>query len=103
MLDDDDRVSLLLQVAQRGDQPIVVARMQTDRRLIEQIQHAHQPGADAGRQSHALPLAAAERVGRAIERQIIGADAIEKREPPHDLGHDRLGHRPLVVGKRLAR
>ena len=103
VLDDDDRVPLLLQVAQRGDQPIVVARMQADRRLIEQIQHADQPRADSGRQPHALPFAAAERVGRPIERQIIGADAIEKCKPPHDLRHDRLGDRPLVVGKRQAR
>ena len=85
--------------AQRGDEPVVVARMEADRRFIEQIQHAHEPRTDASRQSHALPLAAAERVGRAIERQILGAHAIEKREPPHDLRHDRLGHGPLVVRK----
>ena len=97
MLDDDDRVALLLQIAQGGDQPIVVARMQADRRLIEQIQHADQPRADAGRQPHALPLAAAERVGRPIEREILGADASEKLEPAHDFGDDRLGDRSLVV------
>ena len=100
VLDDDHRVALLLQVAERGDQPVVVARMQADRRLIEQVQHADQARADAGGQPHALPLAAAERVGGPIEREILGADAIEKLEPAHDLGDDRLGDRPLVVGKR---
>ena len=99
VLDDDDRVSLLLQIAQGGDEPVVVARMKADRRLIEQIEDAHEPGADSGGQPHALPLAAAERVGGAVERQIVGADAIEKREPALDLGHDRFCHWPLVVGK----
>ena len=78
VLDHDHRVALLLQIAQRGDQPVVVARMQADRRLVEQIQHADQPRADAGRQPHALPLAAAERVGRPIEREILGADAVQE-------------------------
>ena len=42
VLDNDNGVSLLLQIAQGGDQPIVVARMEADRRLVEQIQHADQ-------------------------------------------------------------
>ena len=100
VLDDDDRVALLLQIAQGGDEPIVVARMEADRRLIEQIEHAHKSGADSRGQPHALPLAAAERVGGPVERQVIGADAIEKGEPALNLGHDRFGDRPLVVGKR---
>ena len=96
VLDDDDRVALLLQVAERGDQPIVVARMQADRRLIEQVQHADQPRADAGRQSHPLPLAAAERVGRPVEREVLGADAEQELQPADDLGQNRLGDLLLV-------
>ena len=102
VLDDDHRVALLLQVAQRGDEPLVVARVQADRRLIEQVQHADQPGADARGQPHALPLAAAERVGRAVERQILGADAVEKFKPADDFGDDRLGDRLLVGVERQA-
>ena len=64
VLDDEHRVAVLLQVAQRVDQPLVVARMQADRRFVENVAGADQPGADAGRQANALQLAAAERVGR---------------------------------------
>ena len=99
VLDDDDGVALLLQIAERGDQSVVVAWVQADRRFIEQVEHAHKPGADSGRQPHTLPFAAAERVGRPVECEILGADAVEEREPPHDLGHDRFGNRALVVGK----
>ena len=109
VLDDDDRVALLLQIAQRGDQPIVVARMQADRRLVEQIQHADQPRADAGRQPHALPFAAAERVGGAIEREVLGADAIEKlpagaRSRPRSARRSAAGRRANVkLAKELDR
>ena len=74
--------------------------MQADRRLVEQVQHADQPRADAGRQPHPLPLAAAERVGRPVEREILGADAQQKLQPPHDFGEDRLGDL-LLVGAEL--
>jgi len=52
--------------------------MQSDRGLVEQIEHADQSGADARRQSHALPLATAQCVGGPVECEIISADAIEK-------------------------
>ena len=95
VLDDQHGVALLLQLAQRLDQPRVVARMQADRRLVENVEHADQPRADAGRQPHALHLAAAERVGRAIEREVLEPHVFQKLEPPHDLRGQRLADRLL--------
>jgi hypothetical protein len=99
VLDDHDCISLLLQVSQGGDESIVVARMKTDGRLVEQIEHSDQPGADPGGEPDALPLAAAERVGRSVERQVFGANAVEKCEASLDLGDDWFGDRSLVFGE----
>ena len=42
VLDDEDGVALVAQLAQDLDQPLVVARMQADRRLVEDIQRVDQ-------------------------------------------------------------
>ena len=47
-----------------------------------------------------MTLAAAERVGGAIEREIVGADAKQEFETPDDFGDDRFGDR-LAVGGEL--
>jgi hypothetical protein len=99
VLDNDDSVSLLLQIAQSGDESVVVARVETDRGLVEEIEDTDQAGANACGQPYALAFAAAERVGGAVEREIVGTDAIEEGQSALDLGHDRFSHRPLVVGE----
>ena len=43
VLDDDDRVAHVAQLRERVEQPFVVARVQADRRLVEDVEHAHQP------------------------------------------------------------
>ena len=57
VLDDDERVSQVAQPHQRPDQPVVVALVEPDRRLVEDVEHAHQARADLRRQPDALPLA----------------------------------------------
>jgi hypothetical protein len=42
MLHDDDRISQIPQTAKRRQQPLVVALMQPDARLIEYVQDAHE-------------------------------------------------------------
>jgi hypothetical protein len=58
VLDDDQRVAQVAQPDQRLDQPVVVALVQPDRRLVEHVEHADQAGADLGGQPDALRLAA---------------------------------------------
>ena len=55
VLDDDQGVAQILQPDQRLDQPPVVLLVQADRRLLEHVQYADQPGADLGREP-GLPL-----------------------------------------------
>ena len=68
MLDNEHRVADVAKAAQRGDQPIVVALMQSDGRFVEHIAHAHQPAADLSGKANALRFAAGKRRTGAVER-----------------------------------
>ena len=69
VLDDDQRVAEVAQPDQGLDQPAVVALVQADGRLVEDVEHADQAGADLGGQPDPLRLAAGERAGgRSSER-----------------------------------
>ena len=85
VLDDHHRVAAGLQVAQGVDQPLVVAGMQADRRLVEHVADADQAGAQPGGQADALQLAAAEGAGRPIQREVAQAHAVEEFQPGGDL------------------
>ena len=92
VLDHQHRVALLLQPAQGVDQALVVALVQSDRGLVEHVAHADQARSDAGGQSHALQFAAAQRVGRSIEREVLDAHVFQELEPLVDFLPDRLQH-----------
>ena len=74
VLDDDQRVALRLELRQRVEQHAVVARMQADRRLVEDVADAAQVGAELRREPDALRLAAGERRRGAVEREIAEPD-----------------------------
>src|SRR5690606_59955 len=78
------------QVNQRLEQALVIALMQTDRRLVEDIHHADEPRADLTREPDALRLAAGKRVGAAVEREITEPDVDEKADAVRDLRDDLL-------------
>ena len=61
MLDHDECIAQVAQALQRGQQLVVVALMQADGRLVQDIQHAHERRADLCRQADALALAARQR------------------------------------------
>ena len=67
VLDDDDGVAEVAQPFQAVQQAIVVARMQSNARLVENVEHADQTAADLSREANPLRLAAAERGGGAVE------------------------------------
>ncbi len=48
VLDDDQGVAELLEAHQRLDEPLVVALVQADGRLVEHVEHADQAGPDLG-------------------------------------------------------
>ncbi len=81
VLDDDHRVAEVAQPHQRVEQALVVALVQADRRLVEDVHDADEAGADLAREADALRLAARERLGAAIERQVVEADVGEEAQP----------------------
>ena len=60
VLDDDDRVADVAQVAQRGEQAAVVPLVQADRRLIEHVHDTGEAGAHLAGEADTLGLAAGE-------------------------------------------
>ena len=88
VLDDDDGVAEVAQAMQRVEQALVVALVQADRGLVEDVHDADEPGADLAREADALRLAAGERLGAAVERQVVEADVDQEPEPVGDLLDD---------------
>ncbi len=93
VLDDDDRVAEVAQPHERVEQSLVVALVQADRGLVEDVHHADQPGADLAREPDALRLAAGQRLGAAVQRQVVEADVGEEAEAVADLLDDLDGDR----------
>ncbi len=58
VLDDDHRVAEIAETHHGVDEPLVVALVQADRRLVEDVEHPDQSAADLGGQPDALRLAA---------------------------------------------
>ena len=63
VLDDEHGVAEIAELAERAEQPPVVALMQPDRRLVEHVEHAGQLRADLRRQADPLAFSAGERRG----------------------------------------
>ena len=91
VLDDDEGVAEVAQPRQRLDQPVVVALVQPDRRLVQDVEHADQARADLGGQPDALGLAAGQRAGRPVEREVVQADVEQEAQPGLDLLDHPLG------------
>ena len=88
VLDDEHRVPERLQPLQRRDQAVVVALVETDRRLVEDVEHADELRADLCREPQPLRLAARQRLCGTVELEIADADIGEERESLPDLLHD---------------
>ena len=97
VLDDDHGVAEVAQPLERADQALVVALVQADRRLVQDVEHAHQRRADLRGQPDALRLASRQRRGRPLERQIAHADVVEEAQPLVDLAQDQPGDLALGV------
>src|SRR5690606_23377115 len=98
VLDDEHGVAEIPQMDQRLEQALVVALVQADRRLVEDIHHADEPGADLAREPDALRLTAGKRVRASVEREVAEPDVDEKADPAPDLGDDLLGDLAAPAG-----
>ena len=103
VLDDDHRVAEVAQLLERREQPRVVALVQADRRLVEDVEHADEPRSDLRRQPNALRLAARERLGGAAEREIVEPDVDEEAQTLAHFLEDRVRRSRGRARVRLAR
>src|SRR3569623_1143982 len=88
VLDQENRVAEVAQAVQRADEALVVALVETDRGLVEHVQHARQLAAELRREPDPLRLAAGARAGAAVEREVVEADVEQDRQPVLDLLQD---------------
>ena len=98
VLNDQHAVADVAQVFQRFDQTVIIALMQADRRFVEHIHDARQTGANLRREADALCFTARQRVGAAVQRQVIEAHIVEELQTRNDFFHDAVGD--FLLGAR---
>ncbi len=91
VLDDQNRVAEVAQRFEDVDQALGVARMQTDRRLVEHVERADEMRAERRGELDALGFAAGERGGEAVEREVVEADFVEELEARANFVEDFVG------------
>ncbi len=84
------------------DQAAVVARVQADGGLIENIEHAAKLRADLRRQANALRFAAGKRRRRAVEAQVAEADSEQEIEPRGNFRQRAPGDVNLAFGEAFS-
>ncbi len=99
VLDDDHGVAEVAEPVQGRDQLLVVALMEADRGLVEDVHHADQARPDLGREPDPLGLAPGQRPRRPREREVADPDVLEERQPFGDLAHDQARDRALGLGQ----
>ena len=99
VLDHDQGVAELLEPDQRLDQPVVVALVQADGRLVEHVEDADQAGTDLGGEPDPLRLAAAQRARGPVQREVVETDVEQEVQPLLDLLEHPLADLALAGGQ----
>ncbi len=81
VLDNQNGVAQIAQRFQNVDEPLRISRVQANRRLIQNIQSAHQVRAQRGGQLNPLRFSARKCGGQAIQRKVVQPDLIQKLQP----------------------
>ncbi len=103
VFDDQHRVAHVAQPLQRRQQAAVVPRVQADRGLVQDVQHADQAAADLAGQPDPLRFAAGQRRCGAAQREIVQAHVEQEAQPAADLLQHLGGdQRASVVQFQLA-
>ena len=89
-----------LEPLQRADQLVVVALVEPDRGLVEDVEDADELRADLRREAEPLGLTPRQRLCGAVELEIADADIGEERESLADLLHDPVADQ--LLGRRQA-
>ncbi len=102
VLDHEHRVPLVAQLPQDGDEPLVVPRVQADRRFVQHVQRADQCRPERGGEIDPLRLAARQRRRQAVQRQVVETDVAQERQAPPDLLQDLVGNRRFPLAQLQA-
>ena len=89
MLHHNHRITLIAQVFQRCQQPVIVALMQPDTGFIQDIKHPLQARTNLAGQTDALALAARQCAGVARKRQILKPHIVQESKPLADFLQNR--------------
>src|SRR5262249_16808125 len=81
VFDDEHRVTDVAKVLEQTNQPLVVARVQSDRWFVEHVKRADQGGAEVGGELDALRFSAGQRRREPIECQVVESDFNQKTQP----------------------
>ena len=71
VFDHDEGIAEIAQVLQGLDQPEIIPRVESDRGLVQHVEHAGQSRSDLAGQADPLRLAARKRGRTAVERQVF--------------------------------
>ena len=93
VFDDQHGVAEVAQVFQCGQKAAIVAVMQANRGLVENVENSAQLGADLRCQSDTLPFATGEGRGGPAQRDVSQPDFVQELEAFGDLVHDASGNR----------
>src|SRR5690554_5075320 len=99
MLYHDHGVTQIPQLNEGLEQPVVVALVQADGGLVENVHHTHQAGADLTGQANTLGLAPGKRLGTALQGEIVKADVDQKLQPGVDFVNDLMSDLALASGQ----
>ena len=100
MLDHNKRIAKIPQMLECGQQAVVIALMQANARLIQDIQHSDKSGSDLRREAYALRFTAGQRTSRTGKREIIESNIEQKAKARMDLLQDLRGN-PLLSFRQL--
>jgi len=98
VFDDENGVAEIAEILEGRDETLVVALMQPDGGLIEDVKDAAEARADLRGEAYALAFAAGEGCGGAVERQIAEAYSVEELEALDDLPLQAIRDEALTAG-----
>ena len=99
MLHHDEGVSDIAQALQRGDKALVIALVQTDGGLIQDIQDSRQTRTNLGGKANALCFTAGQRGGATVEGEVVQADVEKKAQASLDFFEHGTGDDLLAVAQ----
>ena len=88
VFDHHEGVAEVGQFPQGFEQALIVPLMQSNGRFVKHVHHACETRADLGGQPNPLAFAARQRVGPAVEGQVIETNAVKEREARLDFFED---------------